>query len=339
MRNSMSLPALLTLIIFFAAYKGHAQTCKSGTLNAEVAGFLKRIPADNRSLEEMKSSPNFVEYRRNGPPAIPYPAKDVEHIKVTADSIPVLVFNPSHAKGLPIIINYHPGGFISPLTAGMEYMAWNDAQTFNAIVFAVDYRVAPENKFPVPVNDCYNAFRWISENGQKFGGDLNRIAVMGVSAGANLAAVVCQKAKQDGIGNRIKLQIMNSPVVDNPGHADLYSSINENANGYMLTKAGVLFALETYAEEKDRNNPEFAPILSKNLSGLPPAVMITAEFDPLRDEGVAYADLLKKAGVKVWQQCFTGEIHCLIATPVDGQHAKAYQQIIATAIAETMSSK
>lgn len=339
MKKIMFFQALLTLIISIANYSGHAQTCNSGVLNQEVAEFLKGMPADNRSLEEMKSSTNFVEYRKFGPPPIPYPANDVEHIKLTSDSIPVLIFNPTHRKGLPIIINYHGGGFILPLTAGWEYMAWQDAQTFNAIVFAVDYRVAPENKFPAAVNDCYNAFKWISENGEKFGGDTSRLAVMGLSAGATLAAVVCQKAKHDGIANRIKLQIMNSPSVDNPGHANLYPSMNQNEYGYLTTKVGVLFALETYADVKDYNNPEFAPILCKNLSGLPPAVMITAEFDPLRDQGAAYADLLGKAGVKVWHQCFVGEIHCLTATPVDGPHEKAYQQIILTAMGETMPSK
>src|SRR5262245_55077430 len=109
--------------------------------------------------------------------------------------------------------------------------------------------------------DSYNAFKWISENGEKFGGDTSRIAVMGVRAGANLDTVVCQKAKQEGFANKIKLQIMNSPVLDNAAHADLYPSMNENANGYMLTRAGVLFALETYADEKHYNNPEYAPIL------------------------------------------------------------------------------
>ena len=339
MKKTKSLLIILTLIISFANPGVHAQSCHSGKLDSAVAEFLKSIPADNRSLEELKRMTNFDQYRKNGPPPIPYPAKDVERIKVTSDSIPILIFNPSHTKGLRIIINYHPGGFITSLTAGMEYMAWKDAQTFNAIVFAVDYRVAPENKFPAAINDCYNAFRWISENGEKFGGDISRIAVMGVSAGATLAAAVCQKAKKDGIAKKIKLQILNSPSVDNPLHADLYPSMNQNANGYMLTKAGVLFALETYAAEKDYNNPEYAPGLSKNLSGLPAAVIITAEFDPLRDEGAAYADQLRKEGVKVWHECFTGEIHCLIATPDDGAQAKAYRQIILTALSEAMTSK
>lgn len=339
MNNILLFLTSLALSPLFSSLTLNAQPCTTGKINPEVANFLKRIPPDNRSLEEMRSSPNFAAYKKDGPPAIPYPAGDVKRIKVTGDSIPILVFNPSQATGLPVIINYHPGGFITPLTAGMEYLAWKDAQTFNAVVFAIDYRVAPENKFPAAVIDCYNAFRWISENATAFGGDTSRIAVMGQSAGANLAAVVCQKAKRDGIVNRIKLQILNSPVLDNGAHADLYPSMKENANGYMLTRAGVLFALETYADEKDHNNPEYAPILDKDLSGLPPAVMITAEFDPLRDQGGAYADSLRKAGVKVWHHCFGGEIHCLIFTPGAGTSAKTYHQLVSTALNETLRTK
>jgi acetyl esterase len=318
---------------------GQAQSCNTGKVDPMVAGFLKRMPADNRSLEELKKTTNFEEYRKIGPPAIPFPSTEVTHMKITKDSIPVSVFIPSHEKGLSIIIHYHPGGFISPLTAGMEYLAWKDAKTYNAVVFAVDYSVAPERKFPAGLNDCYNSFKWISEHGIEFGGDTSRIAILGISAGANLVAAVCQKAKQEGIAQKIKLQIMNCPVVDNPAHSALYPSMQQNADGYMLTKAGVLFALETYADEKDHTNPAYAPILSKNLSDLPPAVIITAEFDPLRDQGAAYADQLKKAGVKVWYQCFGGEIHCLIAAPDDGLAVKTFQQMVSTAMNEVMASK
>jgi acetyl esterase len=215
-------------------------------------------------------------------------------------------------------------------------MAWKDAKTFHAIVFAIDYRVAPEHKFPTGFNDSYNSFKWITEHGKEFGGDPDRIIIMGVSAGANLTAAVSLKAKQEGIAQKIKLQVMNCPVVDNPAHANLYPSMQQNANGYMLTQAGILFALETYADEKDHNNPAYAPILAKNLSGLPPAVMITAEFDPLRDQGIAYAEQLRKAGVKVWSQCFGGEIHCLIPAPDNGAATKTYQQIVSTAMNEVM---
>jgi len=328
------------VLVFSLIYNSvQSQTCNTGIVDQQVVEFLKRMPADNRSLEELRKTTDFVEYRKTGPPAIPFPSADINRIKLTRDSIPVSVLNPSHEKGLPIIVYYHPGGFIAPLSAGMEFMAWQDAKTYNAIVFAVDYRVAPEHKFPAAINDCYNAFKWISEHGEEFGGDTKRIVVMGVSAGANLAASVCLKAKQEGISQRIKLQVMNSPVVDNATNADLYPSMQQNANGYMLTKAGVLFALETYANEKDRNNPEYAPILSNNLSGLPPAVILTAEFDPLRDQGAAYADCLRKAGVKVWYQCFAGEIHCLIAAPPNGPEMKLFNQTISAAMKEVLGAK
>ena len=104
MKKIKSLTALFILTISFANYTVFAQSCESGTLDPVVAKFLKNMPADNRSLEELRRTTNFVEYRKIGPQAIPYPAKDVERIKVTSDSIPILVFIPSHAKGLPIII-------------------------------------------------------------------------------------------------------------------------------------------------------------------------------------------------------------------------------------------
>ena len=113
----------------------------------------------------------------------------------------------------------------------------------------------------------------------------------------------------------------------------LYNGDPISSGKYLVGK------IATYADEKDHNDPAYAPILAKNLSGLPPAVMITAEFDPLRDEGIAYAEQLRKAGVKVWSQCFGGEIHCLIPAPDDGAATKTYQQIVSTAMNEVMKVK
>lgn len=306
--------SLFTLIIvtFLNAINSQAQSCKTGKLDPAVAGFLKSMPADNRTLDELRKSIDFKEFKNAGPPAKPYPSTDVERVKITADSIPVLIFNPAHTKGLPIVIYFHGGG-VAPLVPWMEYACWSEANRLKAIVFAVDYRVAPQYKFPAGVNDSYNAFKWISENGEKFNGDTGKIILKGESSGATLAAVICQKAKREGIANRIKLQVMNCPSSDNPNNAQLYPSMQENATGYLLTTAFLLFVGETYADKKDYDNPEFAPILSKDLSGLPPAVLITAEFDPLRDQGAAYADRLRKANVRVWYKCFPGQIHALIA--------------------------
>ena len=323
-----------SLLLNIANIKAQSQNCNTGKLDPKVAEFLKMMPADNRSVEQLRVTTNFEEYKKAGPPAMPYPITDVEHIKITADSIPVVVFNPSHAKGLPVIIHFHGGGFIQPIVPWMEHSFWDAANTFNAIVFAIDYRVAPEYKFPTAANDCYNTFKWISENGERFGGDTSRIIVKGESTGANLVAVVCQKAKQEGIVNRIKLQVMNSPSTDNPEHTKLYPSMQQNATGYFLTKASVLFSMETYADKKDYDNPAFAPILFENFAGLPPAVIITAEFDPLRDQGIAYAEKLRKAGVKVWDKCFPGQLHALIASS-DETHKEA-GKLVLTAMKEVM---
>lgn len=224
-----------------------AQSCKTGKLNPQVAEFIKSMPANDRSVAEIKKTINFEEYKKGGPPAIPYPAADVERIKITADSIPVMVFNPVRKKGLSIIIAYHGGGFIQPLVPWMEHRFWYEAIFYNAIVFAVDYRVAPEHKFPVPVEDSYAAFKWISENGHRQGGDTSRIILTGTSAGTNLVAVVCQKAKKEGIAKKIKLQIMNCPVTDNPNHTSRYPSMQENEKD--------IFSLQTMCYSRWKPTP------------------------------------------------------------------------------------
>jgi acetyl esterase len=326
-------------LLTFTSLNAEAQRCATGKVDTKVAAFLKMMPSDNRTVEELKKTTNFEEYRKAGPPVTTYPVKDVQRIKITADSIPVLVFNPAHSKGLPIIVQYHGGGFIQPLVQWMEYYYWLDAKTFNAVVFAVDYRVAPEDKFPAGFNDSYNAFKWISENGSRYGGDTSKVILKGESAGANFVAAVCLKAKQEGIAQRIKLQVMNSPVLDNTANVDKYPSMQQNANGYFLSKADVIFALETYVEKGDYNNPLFAPLLAKDLSYLPPAVIITAEFDPLRDQGFAYAEQLRKAGVRVWHKCFPGQIHVLISDEDRSLANEEADKLVLTAMKQVVYAK
>jgi acetyl esterase len=181
------------LFLLFFLQKTFAQSCGSRQLDPRISGFLKFIGYKDLSLEQLRNMP-IEQIKYVSLPMIPYPKEDVKRIKITADSIPVLVFNPSHAQNLPIIIHYHGGGFISPLLPGLEYSLWQDAKTYNAIVFAIDYRVAPENRYPAAVDDSYNAFKWISKNGGSFGGDTSRIALIGNSAGANLVTVISQKA-------------------------------------------------------------------------------------------------------------------------------------------------
>jgi acetyl esterase len=308
-----------------------AQSCGTRQLDPRVAAFLKMIGYQDMSIEQLRSMP--IEQIKYPPvPLIPYPKDDVKRIKITADSIPVLVFNPAHSQNLPILINYHGGGFISPLLQGLEHSLWQDAKTYGAIVFAIDYRVAPENKFPAAVNDSYNSFKWILEHAGEFGGDTSRIALMGNSAGANLVAVISQKAKKEGISSKIKLQIMNGLPADcSPQNMERSISYQENAKGYWQTKAACYFAVELYAPGQ-YNNPEVSPILTEDLKGLPPAVIINAEFDPLRDDGILYAAKLRKNGVKVWDKCFAGQIHMLFGLPPGSDEIKEFETIIKNAM-------
>lgn len=311
-----------------------SQSCGTRLLDPDIAAFLKLIQYQDLSLEQLRSMP--IELIKYPPvPVIPYPAADVQRIKITQDSIPVLVFNPLHRQNLPIIINYHGGGFISPLIKGLEFSLWQEAKTFGAIVFAVDYRVAPEHKFPAALNDSYAAFKWIAAHGGAFGGDVNRIVLMGNSAGANLVAVIAQRAKREGIQNKIRLQIMNGLPGDmTPRHMETSASYQQNALGYFQSKAACYFALEMYAPGQ-ADNPEVSPLLAKDLRGLPPALIINAEFDPLRDDGIAYAKRLREAGVKVWDTCFAGQMHCLIGLSPGTPAMKEYEQQVKTAMWES----
>jgi acetyl esterase len=334
MKKSM-LIYFLSIAFSFSHQEVLGQACGTRQLDPGIASFLTMIGYQDLAIEQLRSIPIQQIKQAAAPPAMPYPKEDVSRIKITADSIPVLIFNPSHEKNLPILINYHGGGFISPLLQGLEYSLWQEAKTYEAIVFAIDYRVAPENKFPAAVNDSYAAFKWIAANGGQFGGDTNRIVLMGNSAGANLVAVITQKAKKDGIANKIKLQVLNGLPADlSPQNMETSVSYQENAKGYFQTKAACYLAVEMYAPGQ-YNNPEVSPILTEDLKGLPPAVIINAEFDPLRDDGIRYAAKLRKFGVRVWDKCFAGQIHCLIGLRPGAAALVEYETLVKTAMKES----
>lgn len=327
------LTIFLVFILYFLSTIQNAftQTCGTRELDPRVASFLKMIGYQDMTIGQLRSTP-VKQIKFAGPPLIPYPKEDVTRIKITADSIPVLIFNPAHAQNLPIIINYHGGGFIAPLIPGLEHSLWQDAKTFGAILFAIDYRVGPENKFPAAVNDSYNAFKWIATHAGEFGGDTARIVLMGNSAGANLVAVITHKAKKEGLVKKIKLQVLNGLPVDlRPLHMETSASYQQNATGYFQTKAACYFAVENYAPG-EVDNPEVSPAITEDLSGLPPAVIINAEFDPLRDDGILYAAKLRKEGVKVWDKCFTGQIHLLLGLPADAEELKELETMVKNAM-------
>jgi acetyl esterase len=324
---------LVSALLLMSNQAADAQQCGNRELDPEIAGFLTMIGYKDLSLEELRALP-IGQLKYPPMPVMPYPKEDMQRIKITKDSIPVLVFNPLHKVNLPIIIHFHGGGFISPLIPALEAYLWKDAKIYGAIVFAVDYRVAPEHKFPAAVDDSYNAFRWIASQGAELGGDTGRIVLMGNSAGANLVAVIAQKAKKEGLAKKIKLQVMNGLPADlRPQHMETSVSYQQNAVGYFQTKASCYFSIEMYAPVQS-NNTEVSPLLTEDLRGLPPVLILTAEFDPLRDDGFLYATKLKEAGVRVWEKCFPGQIHCLIGLRPGAPALKEYDTTVIAAMKE-----
>jgi acetyl esterase len=173
-------------------------------------------------------------------------------------------------------------------------------------IVSLDFRLAPEHKFPAGVEDCYAATKWLWEHAADLKIDQARIAVAGDSAGGNLAAVVCQLAARSG-GPKLALQVLFCPVIDLSIETE---SRRLYADGYFLSSSMLEWALNHYCPfDKDFSDPRLSPLRSADLSHLPPAHIHTAEFDPLRDEGKAYADRLKLAGVDVCYTCHPGMIH------------------------------
>jgi acetyl esterase/lipase len=178
----------------------------------------------------------------------------------------------------------------------------------DAIVVSVDYRHAPEARFPAAAHDGVAALRWVAEHAEQLGGAPGALAAAGWSAGGNVAAVACQVARDTG-GPAISAQLMLCPVTDSDLTRESYV---ENAEGYGLTRDLMVWFWGHYADEADRTDPMAAPLRATSLAGLPPAVVVTCEFDPLRDEGNAYAMALADAGVLVDHIRARGHTHTSI---------------------------
>ena len=219
--------------------------------------------------------------------------------------IPIRIYSSSTGP-LPVVVFYHGGGWVIGDLDYQDVACRYIANHTPALVVSVDYRLAPEHKFPVPFDDCYAALEWVAANAPSIGGDPSRIAVAGDSAGGNLAAAVSIKARDAG-GPRIAHQLLVYPVTD---HSYGTLSYEENADGYMLTRDAMVWFWNHYLESSnDGDNPLVSPLRVPNAAGLPPATVITAGFDPLRDEGEAYAVRLRDAGVPVTVERYEGMIH------------------------------
>ena len=223
-----------------------------------------------------------------------------------AGEIPVRIYTPVGTAPFPVLVYFHGGGWVIGNLDTHDGICRSLANRVGCLVVSVDYRLAPEHPFPAAPEDCYAATRWLAEHAGSLGGDKGRIAVGGDSAGGNLAAVGALMARDRG-GPKLAFQLLVYPVTD----ADFETrSYRENAEGYFLTRADMVWFWNHYApRQEDRRNPYAAPLRAASLRGLPPALVITAEFDPLCDDGNAYAARLREDGVPVRLSRQDGLIH------------------------------
>ena len=229
-------------------------------------------------------------------------------------SLPVRVYYPEAAGPHPTLVFFHGGGYVLGSLETHDALCRALTNAAECAVVSVDYRLAPEHPFPAAVEDAFFAVEWVAEHGASVDLDPARIAVGGDSAGGNLSAAVTLVTR-DRDGPELAHQALVYPAVDSPV-TDEYDSYEENAEGYFLEREGMEWFLEQYVDDEIHlRNEYFAPILA-DLSGVPPASVVTAGFDPLRDEGQAYAAKLEAAGVDVSTHHHEDMIHGF-ATMVD----------------------
>lgn len=249
----------------------------------------------------------FIEYK-----PVPIPKITDKKIDGRNGSIPIRIYHPNPEKKLATIVYFHGGGFVFNGIESHDKICRRIARDNQAVVVSVDYRLAPEHKFPKGLHDAYDATVWVAENAASFNGDPTKLILMGDSAGGNLATVVSLMSKKLN-GPNIFYQVLIYPCTD----ATLsYPSIEQLKKGFLLEKKMIHWFVDHYiSNPEDFYNPLVSPVFEKDLSNLPPALVITAEYDPLKDEGKAYADLLKEAGNQVIYKNYDGLIHSFIGLP------------------------
>ncbi|HJB15963.1 MAG TPA: alpha/beta hydrolase [Candidatus Blautia excrementipullorum] len=229
----------------------------------------------------------------------------------------------SEGKELPVILFFHGGGWVTESVETYDRVCARMAQSTGQIVASVEYRRAPEHRFPVPLEDCYAAAKALYTNRSILHTDPNKITVMGDSAGGNLAAAVALKARDTG-DFKIQRQILIYPTLNNCYTQESpYASVQENGEDYLLTAVKMQDYVDLYkSSPDDLQNPYFAPLMEKDLSRMPETLILTAEFDPLRDEGEEYGRRLREAGNRVEIHRIPDALHGYFALGISFFHVK-----------------
>ena len=279
-------------------------------LNKQVVEYLRKREARNLPATHTQSPEEHRRYLDAGPfPAGPELCDVREVVIDVARDMQIggRIYRPNEGEGQPGLVFFHGGGWLCGTLDSVDGTLRHLSKLSGNIILSVDYRRSPEHKYPAPFDDCYTAVHWMKRYAHLFGCNAQTLAVGGFSAGGNLAAAVSLKLRDSGQADVIDGQLLCYPCL-NP--ACMGPSYWKNAKGYVLTTLGMRWYWNHYlAKVEDASDPYAAPLHANDLSGLPPALIMTAEFDPLLDDGFAYADKLRAANADVAYKEYGGMVH------------------------------
>jgi acetyl esterase len=243
----------------------------------------------------------------------------------SANGIPIRIYRYNDAPNQPVILYFHGGGFVYYSINSHDYVARRHCAMNQCTVISVDYRLAPEHTFPAAHEDAYSVIEYVYANAAALGIDHTKMIVAGDSAGANLAACACHHFKHHP-QIRLAAQLLVYPWVD--GKLNM-PSIEQYKTGYLLTKGAIHWFQQAYTPNPDDHcNPEVSPIYQQDFKGLPPCFILTAEYDPLKDEGFAYSEKLKDNGNVVWYKDYKALVHGFMNMPfLSSESFRAYEDI------------
>lgn len=294
-------------------------------LDPQIAALIDTLDAGFPAVHTMTGAEARAVIRsRFVPNPAPEPVGEVHdlHVPATDGSVAVRVYRPQATSALPVLVFAHGGGFVFCDLDSHDGLCRNLANLIPAVVVSVEYRLAPEHAWPTAAEDVYAVTEWAASHGAAFGGDPARIVVGGDSAGGNLAAVTAVMARDRG-GPDLAAQLLLYPVIAADFDTESYTLFGR---GYYNPRPALQWYWDQYVPcAADRTHPYASPLHAR-FDGLPPAVVVLAGHDPLRDEGIAYADALESAGVTTVRCPFEGGIHGFMTMPMlDIAHAARNQ--------------
>lgn len=293
---------------------------------AQAGDLPSHLPPDElRRVYEAQRIPLVAD-------ALPIESCEERTIPSRGGPLPVRIYRPlAQSPRAPLMVFFHGGGWMVGSLRSYDAAVRRLAAKTGCVIVSVGYRLAPESVFPAAVEDSWDAFTWSSDHAGELSADNAKMVVCGDSAGGNLSAAIAQMCLDSG-RYRIALQVLIYPSTD---MSRSWPSFERNGKGNMLTAAAVEMFVNQYAPDPaDRLDPRASPMRRRNLAGLPRALIVSAEFDPLVDDNQAYAERLEQAGVPVRYVCFPGMIHPFFTLSRVIRDAEKLEDLIAVAVAE-----